>query len=89
LELLANNIFHFSFGVPSMDENSVLILKFNRGSSVDKRLTTIQHVLELPDRAEAFRRAVSLAETIFLAQKEGAKLILKNPDGTETLLRIC
>jgi hypothetical protein len=70
-----------------MSDRSVLILKFNRGSVADKMLSTVQRVLGVTDRAEAFRRALSIAEAVALAQKEGSQIVFRRADGTETLCR--
>lgn len=68
-----------------MANERVKLIKFNSGSPLDRKIDFIQQALQVPTRAEAVRRAIEIASTVVDAQHEGAKILLRSPDGKETI----
>ena len=68
-----------------MANERVKLIKFNSGSALDRKIDFIQQALQAPARAEAVRRAIEIASNVVQAQQEGAKVLLRSPDGKETI----
>ena len=60
------------------------ILKFDVGSPTDKMLKAVQSRLDASTGIEAFRRSLSIANTVTeILKDKKKKLYIENPDGTK------